>query len=207
MKFAILFFCVLTYGVSAGQNSPEEFNTHWMQAKFGAMVIYNGTQNSFSLNFVAKTFEPAPQQNFVLCDGVLMQTSIAPFDTKTPIKQPLNIGSQKVFLNSWREFEKKWLEEQLKVTGLVEKVEFPTINNKVFLLWICDTPTTNPGSAIKQMYLVTICFNQMLILNGPVIKGKSELALKDRLIKVAETLELNSGKVIDLDILYSQLQK
>ncbi|GHN01050.1 hypothetical protein WSM22_25390 [Cytophagales bacterium WSM2-2] len=207
IKYFINSLLGLLFTTVASAQQPEEFNVSWMKAKYGAIAIYNGSKNSFTIKFFAGTFEPAPQENFVWVDGVLMQVSLAPFHTKTPTTQSLNIGSQKVFLNSWREFEKKWLEDQLKVASVTEKVEFTSINNKVFMEWVIDMPPGSSGSIIKQVYLVTICFDQMLIFNGPIQRPETETGTKNKLTQVATTLELNAGKLVDLDQMYRDLQK
>ena len=61
------------------------------------------------------------------------------------------------------------------------------------------------NSVRKQVYLFTICFDQILLLNGPVLKDQSESEVKSVLISVAKTLELFPDKTQDLRKLYFDL--
>jgi hypothetical protein len=59
------------------------------------------------------------------------------------------------------------------------------------------------NSVSKQVYLFTICFDQILLLNGPVVKDQTEM--KTVLINIAKTLELFPDKTQDLRKLYFDL--
>ncbi|EHQ30363.1 hypothetical protein Mucpa_6307 [Mucilaginibacter paludis DSM 18603] len=41
----------------------------------------------------------------------------------------------------------------------------------------------------EQCYLITICFDQMLVLNSPVQEGKPINSIKDFLMKIGESLQ------------------
>ena len=58
----------------------------------------------------------------------------------------------------------------------------------------------------QQCYLMTICFDQILVLNSPVGKGKKFTDIKELLTNVGNTLKLNDH-TIDLEKLYNDLNK
>lgn len=188
------------------QYKPEEFQAGLLQAKYGAMLVYNGQKNSFTLKFVFKSVEPTERPNFVRVDGSLMQSTLFPIHKEYDFAS-LTEEEQKIVLQNWKLYEKKWVEDQLK-SKLNEKEEFLKINDKLCLYWSYDMPTKkdDPYAVVKQMYLVTLCFDQTLVLNGPIEKGKSEIELRNKLTSVAKTLELKAGQVLDMKSLYYELK-
>lgn len=191
---------------SNGQYKAEEFQAALLEAKYGALLIYNGQTNSFSVKFESQSVEPTDKPNFVRVDNILMQSSITPFQQKLDFNN-LDDVTQKKYLTGWKAYEKKWVEEQLEI-NLNEKEEFIEISNRQFLYWTFDMPKSkDSGSVDSQVYLVTICFDQLLILNGPVEKGKKEKAIKDKLMTIAMTLTLNPNQTQDIEKLYYELKK
>ena len=179
----------------------EDFKSALMQTKEGAMIVYTGQQHSFTININGKV-TPSDQPNFVNVDGNILQSSIIPFQTQLDFDN-LSIEVQKKNLQTYMDYEIKYIKEQLKVGDLHEKSEFITLNKKVFLLRSYDMPSSFK-SVDKQCYLVTICFDQMLVLNGPVPKGTKFQTVKSLLTDVGSTLKLNNT-TIDLEQLYNQL--
>lgn len=202
------FFGLLTFisFLANGQYKAEEFEAALLEAKYGAMLVYNGQTNSFSLRFESKSVEPTDEPNFIRVDHILMQSSITPFTQKLDFKN-LDYETQKKLLTGWKAYEKKWVEEQLKIK-LTEKTDFIDISNKPFLYWAYDMPKSkNKDSVDKQVYLVTICFDQLLILNGPVEKEKKEETIKEKLVTIAKTLTLYPNQTQDIEKLYRELKK
>lgn len=205
MRLLTLFLIAISITAIA-QYKPEEFQAGLLQAKYGAMLVYNGQKNSFTLKFVFKSVEPTERPNFVRVDGSLMQSTLFPIHKEYDFAS-LTEEEQKIVLQNWKLYEKKWVEDQLKIK-LNEKEEFLKINDKLFLYWSYDMPTKkdDPYAVVKQMYLVTLCFDQTLVLNGPIEKGKSEIELRNKLTSVAKTLELKAGQVLDMKSLYYELK-
>lgn len=192
-------FCAL------GQNyKAEAFQASLLQTKYGAMLVYNGQRNSFSLKFVSKSFETTERPNLMKVDNLIMQSSITPFTQKLDFEN-LDENTQNKLLTGWKKYEKSWVEEQLK-TKVNEKEEIIKIGNRSFLCWTYDMPKDNK-TIDKQVYLVCICFDQMLILSGPVEKGKSEFVLRDKFIEIAKTLEVSPNRLQDVNKLYNDLKK
>jgi hypothetical protein len=189
-----------------GQYEAEKFDAALLQAKYGAMLVFNGQKNSFTLKFISKSVVPTEHANFLTVDNILMQASLTPFQQKFTFAN-LEEKVQKNLLNGWKDYEKEWVEEQLKIK-VKETVEFIKIEGKQFLHWTYDMPKSEKAGAVeKQVYLVAICFDQLLILNGALEKGKSESALKEKLKSVASTLKLHPGQVQDIEKLYAELMK
>lgn len=188
------------------QYKAEEFEATLLEAKYGAFLLYNGQINSFSLKFESKSVEPTDKPNFLRVDNILMQSSITPFQEKLDFNH-LDKPTQKRYLRGWKAYEKEWVEEQLNIK-LTEKEEFIEISNRPFLYWTFNMPRSNePGSVDSQMYLVTICFDQLLVLNGPVEKGKEEGVIKNKFLTVARTLTLYPNQTQDIEKLYNELKK
>ena len=202
--FAFGLLTLLSTSYVFGQYKAEEFEAALLQAKYGAMLVYNGQRNSFSLKFISKSVEPTDQPNIIKVDNLLIQTSITPFTQKLDFEN-LDDETQKKLLTDWKKYEKDWIEEQLKIK-VKEKDEIIKIENRLFLYWTYDMPKDN-DSVDKQVYLVSICFDQMLILSGPVEKSKSESILKDKLVGIAKTLNVIPGQVQDINKLYKELMK
>jgi hypothetical protein len=206
MKKYVLGFLTLISFLANGQYKAEEFEAGLLEAKYGALLVYNGQINSFSLRFESKSVEPTDKPNFIRVENILMQSSITPFTQELDFKN-LDNETQKKFLIAWKAYEKKWVEEQLKFK-LIEKDEFIDISNRPFLYWIYDMPKNkNKDSVDKQVYIVTICFDQLLILNGPVEKGKKEEIIKEKLLTIAKTLTLYPNQTQDMEKLYHELKK
>jgi hypothetical protein len=200
---------LITFSVSVfGQNyKAEKFDAALLQAKYGAMLVYNGQKNSFSIKFIAKSFKPTEKENFVRVDDNIINSSIIPFQVEVDFDE-LEEPVQKKFLTQWKQYEKNWIEEDLKVKIPSESEEFVKIGGRLYLYWSFDMPkSSDPDRVDKQLHLVTACFDQMLVLSGPVEKGKSAAVLKDKLIGIAKTLEVHRGQVQDIRKLYTDLMK
>ena len=197
----LLFCLACSFGMAQGSYKAEEFKSALMQTKEGAMVVYTGDKHSFTININGKV-TPSDQPNFVTVNGNILQSSIIPFQTQIDFEN-LSIETQKKNLQAYMDYELKYIKEQLQADDLHEKSEFITLGGKTFLYWSYDIPKSNK-SIDKQCYLVAICFDHMLVLNAPVIKGTKYQKIKDLLTDVGETLKLNNS-TIDLEQLYNQL--
>jgi len=181
MKLIVIFIGVVLSLPSFCQYQAEEFQPAMIETKFGAMIIYNGTKNSFTLRIVSKSIEPTEQENFLLVDKKLVQSSIIPFQEKFDFKA-MSVEQQKQLLTGYKEYEKEYVQEQLKIQ-LIESEQFLNLEGKIFKYWTFNMPKDN-DSVSKQVYLFTICFDQILMLNGPVVKDQTEVELKEILINM-----------------------
>jgi hypothetical protein len=202
MKGLLLFGFTIFSAVASAQYKAEEFQPSLIEAKFGVMIVFNGQKNSFTLRIVSKSIEPSEQENFLLVDKKLFQTSVIPFQEEFDFKS-MSIDQQKELLTGYKEYEKEYIQGQLK-TALTGTEQFLNMDGKIFKYWSFDMPKGN-NSVSKQVYLFTICFDQILLLNGPVVKDQTETEMKTVLINIAKTLELFPDKTQDLRKLYFDL--
>jgi hypothetical protein len=196
----LLLLSLICFSIAASaQYKAEEFQASVIETKFGAMIVFNGQKNSFAIRIVSKSIEPSQQENFLLVDKKLIQASAIPFQEQFDFVS-MSTDQQKELLTGYKEYEKEYVLEQLK-TQLEESEQFMNLEGKMFKYWSFDMPKDN-SSVVKQVYLFTICFDQILLLNGPVVKGQSESEVKSVLISMAKSLEVFPGKTQDLRKLY-----
>ena len=210
LTFIIIGFTNLLTVHSQDTYKAESFKAALLQTKTGAMVVYNGEKHSFTVDIIGDTIKPTEHPNFVIVDNRILQSSILPFETKLDFEN-MDIDSQKKNLLGYMKYELDYDKEQLKSKNLNEKYEFVSLNNKIFLFWTFDMPKSNETVA-QQCALVTICFDQILVLNMPVTKGKQIRKLetydkiKEYLLSTGKTLKLNNH-TLDLNKLYYELKK
>lgn len=202
MRGVLLFGLIIFSLEGSAQYRAEEFQPSLIEAKFGVMIVFNGQKNSFTLRIVSNSIEPSEQENFLLVDKKLIQASSIPFQEEFNFKS-MSIEQQKQLLTGYKEYEKEYVQEQLK-TGLTGTEQFLNLDGRIYKYWSFDMPKGN-NSVTKQVYLFTICFDQILLLNGPVIKDQTEAEVKTVLINMAKTLELFPDKTQDLRKLYFDL--
>jgi hypothetical protein len=205
--FLFFFMLYASFAMKAqSQFEAEKFEGALLRAKYGAMLVYNGEKNSFTLKFVSKTVDPAGKPNFVKVDDFLIQASISPFQQELDFNN-LDEETQKRWLLGWKTYEKNWIDEQLKMK-VKEQQQFLKIGDRIFLQWTFNMPESNAtGAVVKQVYFITICFDQIMVLNAPLEKDKSETVLLEKLKNIAGTLELHAGQVQDLKKLTADLLK
>ena len=210
LAFLIIGFTVLMTVYSQENYKAETFKAAQMQTKTGAMIVYNGEKHSFTIDIIGDTIKPTDHPNFIQVDNGILQASIIPFNTKLDFEN-MSTDSQKKNLLGYMKYELEYDKEQLNSKDLNEKYEFVTLNGKIFLFWTFDMPKSNETIA-KQCTLVTICYDQMLVLNMPVTKGKQTGSLgtydkiKEYLFSTGKTLKLNDQS-LDLNKLYYDLKK
>jgi len=188
---------------SQTEYKAEEFQSALMQTKSGAIIVYTGTEHSFTTEIVGNVM-PGDKPNFVTVDNKILQCIILPFHTQLNFDS-LSEDTHKEQLAGYMEYELDYIREQLGSKKLKEEYEFVTLNDKIFLFWSYDMPKSF-SSVDKQCYLVTICFDQLLILNSPVVSGKPLEEFKEFLTTIGKTLKLNN-QTIDLEKLYNDLNQ
>lgn len=180
----------------------EEFESALLQSKTGAFLVFNGEKHSFTIDLLGK-ITPNEKPNFLSINDNILQTLIIPFETKLDFENLTEI-EQKENLIAYHNYELDYVKEQLNVKKLNEKYEFVKLNGKVFLKWTYDMPKSF-NSVDKQSYLITICFDQILILNAPIINGKKLNEIQELLLKIGKTLKL-INQPLDLEKLYNDLK-
>ena len=199
---SLVVFCQPTY-------KAEEFQSAVMQKKNGALVVFTGQYHSFTMDIIGDSIKPSNEPNFITVDNKILQLSNIPFPSKVDYEN-LSDEIQKNNLLGYMNYEMKYIKEQLNLKSLNEKYEFITLNDKICMFWKYDMPKSYK-TIDKQCYLITNCFDQILVLNSPVTKGEksnstSYDSIKDFLLTIGKTLKLNNH-TIDLENLYKEINK
>jgi len=209
-KLLLSLLPVLYYLVAAAQTdiNNESFKYYFKPTQTGATVIYKGNTHSFTFDLKGKKLketkaaESAENNNFIGSDKSFIQTSLVPLPQPIPQSfhlSNLTVDQQKEALDGYVDYELDYFANELhvKVTNLKRKWE--TINGKLFILWYFDSAMKIPGNRIasnlpSQIYVSTVCFNQVWVLNTAF--GKSEFEKpKAWLTLVAGTLKLYNRRL------------
>lgn len=214
LSFALL---LIPFRLFAQAGDDEEFTLALLQTKTGAVLVYNSPAHSFTVRVVGRKVLPPTEQvpNFLTVDGQLLQAATIAYASNGDVTD-LPEETMKKFLIGYQQHESSYFKNELKVVMASEKTSFTHVGNHLFLDWEYDTPhleknmnvkrdkVTQP--TIKQLYLVSICFNQALVLNCPITKPAEVAPAKALLAATAATLALKN-EPIDLTELYHQLEK
>lgn len=202
-KYALILPLLLVFGSVFSQFKAEVFRPVLLEAKYGALLAFKGSTNSFILKFVSESMQPTGKPTFVIMDNHLIQATLIPFQKDFGFTN-LSIEKQKDLLNRYKAFEKKNVEFSLK-SRIFEWEDFVTIDKRTFKFWSYKMPEESK-SVEKQMYLMCICFDQILILNAPLPKGEDEKVIRGLMEKVAKTLELFPQTNLDIEKLAKQIK-
>ena len=184
----------------------EEFQSSLIRKKKSAIVIYNGSKHSFTIEIVGDSIKPDAKPYLLTVNNKILNINLTQFQRKFGfdslneefLKQNL-IGVMnylKVQHHDSKDFGKKY--------------EFMTLNGKTFLFWTCEMPISNK-TIDKQYYLETICYDQVVVLSVPVMKGE-EINLqstydniKNFLTTIGKSLVFNNYP-LDLEKLSKELK-
>jgi hypothetical protein len=207
MLFAFLIKSIISYAQSPVEK--ETFTYSFLPNKNGAQAVYAGENHSFSLDFIGKdikiaTFKAKPEnQNFIYIGSQVIQTSWVPLQMPLPAGykvDKLNIDQQKEILEGYVNYELDYFRQQLhlKVNNL--QSEWVQINSRPSLIWhfdfnLADQNTKNKAPLTKQVYISTICFNQVLNISIPFNKNVEYEADKESLKKIASTLKTYNKRI------------
>jgi hypothetical protein len=191
MRGVLLFFAALLAGITLYAQTTiadEEFTLSFSANDQGGTVLFQGKSHSFSVDIVAKEVKKTDNPGFYLVDNHIVQTSIVPLP---PVKfnlSQLTEAQQKQALSAYVDYEMAYFknEAKLKVTNL--KKEWVTINSRLFIVWHFIMPPNNDVK--QQIYLSTICFNQILDLNTALLAGDDYSQREDSLKKMAGTVQM-----------------
>jgi hypothetical protein len=172
MKIIItLLLVVLSHIIALSQSQKyypaEEFKSFLISKKKSVIVIYNSLKHSFTMEIAGDSIKPDAKPYLLTVNNKILKTNLIQFQRK--------FG----FDNLNEEFLKQNLigvMNHLKIQhhdskDLGKKYEFITLNGKTFLFWTSEMPKSNK-TIDKQYYLETICYDQVVVLNVPVMKGE-----------------------------------
>lgn len=183
-----IFFTIACLAFSYGQSaiSSEKFRFIFKSGTSGGEIIYNGKNHYFTINIIGKKIKQAgvensnndSNQNFFTIDNTAVQTAIVPLPQPLPKSynlSKLSSTQQKELLDGYVNYELDYFKNELNVNLDNVKKEWKTINSKLFIFWYFEMPKSkNSKLETKgQIYVSTICFNQVLVINIPIFKEKS----------------------------------
>ena len=173
---------------SSAQNTtaPEEFESGFIPYPKGALILFSGTQHSFSVDIVSDSVRPTEQPNFVLVDGQVVQCINIGIPEDIDVKD-LDDERTKEILRGYIDYELAYFKDELEQDYENLSIDYVVINKRLFAVWSLEMPKLR-DKVEKQIYMTTVCFNQILNLNSPVVTGSDAGKAKQKLMTIAETL-------------------
>jgi len=167
------------------QQKPESFKKEYIKTANGLTIKFTGFEHQFFLTVNSEKTE-IKSKDYLKADGKVLQNMIIPFPQKINYES-LSVESQKENLLAYYKYEMNYLKKQLGQDSLNEEYEFLTLNNKLFLYWHYEMPDSGKN-VYHQCYLVTACFDNILVLNSPVDFSQKISSIKDFLMNTGATL-------------------
>ncbi|MEO6453765.1 MAG: hypothetical protein ABIN97_06840 [Ginsengibacter sp.] len=173
----------------------EEFNLNFLKIKDGGQWFFKGNNHSFSINIIAKNITTTESPNYITADNTILQVSIVPLPKSNLDLSKLTIAQQKETLAGYVDYELDYFKNDVKINYKDLKKEWVTVNSILWLIWSFDSRDFNSPEPVKgkpqfQIYASTICFNQILDLNTPVMKDQSFYQSKSLISRLMATLKL-----------------
>jgi len=198
-KTILILFLIFT---SISIFSQSEYNSALIPTKDGAILAFSDSLKSFTLEIKSDKIEPVDQRNFVLIDNWVFQAYNMNFSNPNNLDFAIekNIKSA---LSQYIMYEVDYFKKELNYECDSLTFNWGNISNNYFYFWYYNTPDTLE-TLKKQLYLTTICHNQILNMNIPLEKGTKFSDGKKFLFKIAETLKTNDYPV-DFNELYEEL--
>jgi hypothetical protein len=150
----------------------EEFQSSLIRKKKSVIVIYNGSKHSFTMEIAGDSIKPDPKPYLLTVNNKILNINLTQFQRKFGFDS-LNEDFLKQNLVG--------IMNDLKIRhhdskDLDKKYEFLNLNGNTFLFWTSEMPVSNK-TIDKQYYLETICYDQVVVLKVPVMKGE-EISLQ-----------------------------
>jgi hypothetical protein len=204
--FLILLFvtCFYAFGQENGEN---EFNSKFIQNEKGGEVIYWGNKRYFVVKLFGGKVETTEivnskvpkNQHFIEVDQKIIQTSIIPipknvidnYDLKN-----LSLEQQQSILEGYMNYEIEYITKDLKVNIFEAQMKPEIIKSKKYILWRYKMTENNKfednegESVVGQIHISTICFDQILNVNIPILKKYSPNELTRILTKIGKNIKL-----------------
>lgn len=194
MKRAFMFYVFIF--ISLTLYGQGRFDSALIPTKDGALFAFSDSTKSFTLDIVSDNIQPLEQRNFVMIDNWIFQAFNIDFENPKNIDLTKEENIKKS-ISQYVKYETDYFKKELKFPCDSLTLNWEKINGHYFCFWYFNTPDTIE-SLKKQMYLTTICYNQILNMNIPLEKGVDFKDGKEFLFKMANTLKIYD-KPIDFD--------
>lgn len=181
--------------------AAEVFTSALWPTQDGAVMAFTGQKQSFVLSVQGAKVTPGPEPGWFYVDGQIFQASAVPVLNGIRLDS-LTQQRQHELLQAYIGYELAYFKNELQIDYQELKVEWATLYNKPCVFWYFTMP---PAKGVQQqLYLSTLCFNQTLSLNAPVLKKKDFGKLKRNLAQLAASLQLNDYP-LDLEAIQKKL--
>jgi hypothetical protein len=200
-KFTFITLAIVLYSLSG---FSQEFESALIPMEDGAVFAFTSAKKSFTIDLIGEKLQPLEAKNFVIVDNWIFQAFTLGFDN--PKKVDLSTeDEQKKSLSQYVMYEIDYFKNELGYNCDSLKLEWGKINEKYFYFWHYKTPDSME-TLKKQMYLTTICHDQILNMSIPLDNDRNFEDGKNFLFKIGKTLVL-SDKPIDFNELYYKYNK
>ncbi len=194
MKFlkypaAVLLALLVAAGVRPNQ---QERTVAAIRTPAGAIVVWNQTDNYFTLEINGKDVLPNNSTNDVMfkVDGLFLQVQAAAFSEIFNESDAKGKTAESILL-AHRDWESKYAEGIFSTKLRVQSAPVKLKNGNDALLWSYDMPAGVKADARKQMFLTTIHNDFVVILNSAVTDTTKEEEIKQLLTKTIETMKVS----------------
>ena len=205
MKTKLLTIFLLSTIICSGQNenTVEQFKPAVLKLMSGAKIVFNGTTHAFTIDVISDSIKPPERPNFLLVNNNVFQYLTLAADKRVNFDS-LSIERKKANLTNYMNYELDYFKNELKIKISNLNFEWLELNKRLFLFWFFDMPKNNK-TIEKQVYLTTICYDNIVGLNMVMTrKGNSFNYYKNLLIGTGKTLQ-TFNEPINLDKLYKEL--
>jgi hypothetical protein len=197
MKSVFLTLSILTVSILTFAQTDiykEEFEFSYLPKLHGAQFLYNGRAHAFTIDIVADSIQTTESPNFISVDNHIVQTSVVPLPETNLDLNNLTTAQQKEALEGYVNYELDYFTNEVKIKYGNLNREWRTIHSKLWLIWSFDVPMQKKELNLSQqvthqIYASTICFNQVLDLNIPLMRGDSQEQSNELLVKLMATLQ------------------
>lgn len=178
-RFTLTFIGLLFTASTFSQSSlyDEKFTLTFTSTEKSGKWLFKGRNHSFSVTTFANKFQPSESPSYVTADNTVLQVMSLPLPKSTLDLTKLTIAQQKETLEGYVNYELDYFKNEVKINYKKLTKEWVTINSKLWLLWTFDSSDFNTSEPVAnkpkfQIYASTICFNQILDVNTPVMKDQ-----------------------------------
>lgn len=200
ISIALYFIYIFSFGQKI---ESEEFNSKFLLNNKYGELIYCGDNKHFVVKFFGKKiqkeeiegrFETIENQHFISVDQTIIQSLIIPIPNDLRKANPQEAES---ILNNYLHYELAHLSKELKL-NISDALSMPgSLKSRKYILWkykMSDYTNVNDGETVKgQIYLSTICFNQILTLNIPIIDFSLENKYRRKLVNMARHITMHDN--------------
>jgi hypothetical protein len=173
----------------------------------GAILVWNQTDNYFTLDITGKEVLPNNATNDVMfkVDGLFLQVQSAAFSEIFKESSARGKTAEAILL-AHRDWESQYAEGVFGKKLNVQSTPVKLKNGNDALLWSYDMPADMKVDAKKQVFLTTVHNEYVVALNSAVLDTTREQEIKQLLTKTLETMKV-SEKSFDVDKLRESLVK